>query len=350
LKTISFIDIAARHSEVAEDVERRVKAVLRSGRYVGGPVVAEAETLAAAWFGRTGAVGVASGTDALMLALQAVGVKPGDEVIVPALTFFATAGAVCAIGAIPVIVDVDERGCLDPQDAARARTEKTSAVVPVHLFGNRSRTPDLNVPVVDDAAQAIGADPPASTGILTAVSTYPTKTWGAAGEGGFVVGEGDLLQRVRSLGNHGATRTAHVHVAVAGAVGRNSRLDAIQAAVLLGHAPAVARRVARRRALAARYDAGLPVSIEAFPRDEGSPVQQYVVHVENRPEVQSALSAAGVPWQVYYPRPLGDQPALEHAIRHPTPRAARFCETALALPIHAGLSDADVDRVLEVLS
>ncbi len=344
-------DLAARHAAVADDVEARVLAVLRSGAYIGGPWVAEVEALVARWCGRAGAVGVNGGTDALILGLQALGVRPGDEVIVPALSFFATAGAVCAIGAVPVIADVlADDGCLDPDAAGNLITPGTRAIVPVHLFGALAAHPACDVPILDDAAQAIGADPPASTGILTAISTYPTKTWGGAGDGGFVVGDDpELLSRIRLLGSHGAAG-GHHHEPVAGAVGRNSRLDAIQAAVLLGHAPALADRVARRRAIAAAYDAGLPPEIRALRRSPGSPVHQYVVRAPERDRLRHHLAARGIETAVYYPKPLGDQPALRGRARGDTPVARALCGELLALPVHDGLADEDVARVLEACS
>lgn len=339
-----MIDLAGRHASAAEDVEQRVLGVLRSGRYIGGPVVAEVEAVAARWMGREAAVGVASGTDALILGLAALGVGPGHEVVVPALTFFATAGAVGALGAVPVVVDVTEDGLLDPEAAARAVGPATRALVPVHLFGNRAPCPDLGVPVLDDAAQALGADPPVSAGRLSAVSAYPTKTWSAAGDGGFVVGEPELVARVRALGSHGAS--AGRHHRVAGAFGRNSRLDAVQAAVLLGHAPHLAERVATRRAHAARYDAGLPEWVRPLPRDSGSPVQVYAVTTD-RARATAALDAAGIGWAVYYDASLADQPAVDR--RHPTPVADALARTLLALPVHEGLSADQIDRVCAVL-
>lgn len=345
---IRLIDLARRHAEAAPDVEARVLEVLRGGRYVGGPVVQRAEARVASWFGRAGAVGVASGTDALILALQAVGVRPGDEVVVPALSFFATAGAVCRLGAVPVVVDVREDGCLDPDAARRALTPRTRAVVPVHLFGNLAEAPELGVPVVDDAAQAVGTEPAASLGALTALSVYPTKTWGAAGDGGFVLGEPELLDRVRALGNHGASEP-HVHEAVDGVVGRNSRLDAIQAAVLLGHADHVARRVAARRANAAWYDAHLPPAVGRLPRHPGSAVHVHAVLVERRDAVREALRRRGIETAAHYPRPLHAQAALRGAVAHPTPVADHLCARLLALPVHSGLSRADLERVAEAL-
>lgn len=349
-RPIRMADPGARHREVADAVESRVLEVLRSGRWVGGPVVTEAEAEAARAFGRAGAVGVNSGTDALMLALQAVGVRPGDEVIVPALTFFATAGAVCGVGAVPVVVDVGDDGCIDPDAARAARTPRTRALVTVHLFGTMAAAPDLGVPVVDDAAQAVGGLPPRARGALTAISTYPTKTWGAAGDGGFVIGDDpELLGRVRRLANHGMDGVPHHHPSVEGVVGRNTRLDAVQAAVLLGHAPRVPDRVARRRAIAARYDAALPPLLRPLPRDEGSPVHQYAVLAADRDRVRSALAELGIETAIYYPTPLHLQPALAaRAARCPV--AERLCGELLAVPVHEGLDDADVGRVVDALA
>ncbi|HHO50220.1 MAG TPA: aminotransferase class I/II-fold pyridoxal phosphate-dependent enzyme, partial [Deltaproteobacteria bacterium] len=293
-RPVPMVDLARRHAEVADEVEDRVLQVLRSGRWVGGPVVAEAEARLAGWLSRQGAVGVASGTDALMLALQAVGIRPGDEVIVPALTFFATAGAVAAVGATPVIADVGEDGLLDPTAAGALISPRTRAVIPVHLFGNRAEDPGLGLTVIDDAAQAIGTTPPPSIGRLTAVSAYPTKSWGAAGDAGFVAGdEPELLEAVRCLASHGQRGAPHHHEAHDGQVGRASRLDAIQAAVLLGHADQVEARIDRRRRLADRYDAGLPASIRPLPRQHGSSVHQYCVLASDRARVVAALDEAG---------------------------------------------------------
>lgn len=348
---IRIANPAARHALLAEEVERAVLEVLRSGRYVGGPVVAQAEAECARRFGRAGAVGVNSGTDALILALQAVGVRPGDEVILPALSFFATAGAVCALEAVPVIVDVREDATLDPEAARKARTARSKAVVPVHLYGTTAQRPDLDLPIVDDSAQAIGGQPPGSYGALSAVSTYPTKTWSAAGDGGFVVGDDPvLLDRVRRLSSHGLHGTPNLHEAVQGAVGRNSRLDAIHAAVLLAQAPRLDAWIDRRRALAARYDAALPEGVRPVPRDEGSPVHQYVVLVEERERVIEALVSDGIMPTAYYPRTLGQQPALaDRAVVHACPVAEAIAARALALPVHERLSDEEADAVMAAL-
>jgi dTDP-4-amino-4,6-dideoxygalactose transaminase len=341
-----MVDLAARHASVAAEVERRALEVLRSGAYVGGPVVAEAEQTLAAAFGWAFAVGVNSGTDALVLALQLAGVRPGDAVIVPAVTFFATAGAVVRAGAVPVVADVrEDLPLLDPRTLPLG--PRTRAVVAVHLYGARCALPDPGVPVVDDASQAVGAAPHARTGELGAASLYPTKTLGAAGDSGVVLcPDVATRDRARRLANHGQV-APHDHHAVDGLVGTNSRMDALQAAVLLAHAEALPARVARRRALAARYDAELPGWMRRLPREPGHPVHQYVVRVPARERVRERLRAAGVETAVYYPRPLGDQPALAAWPRTPTPNAETFCREALALPVHEHLSDEDASRVVE---
>lgn len=339
-------DLAARHARVANAVEERVLGVLRSGRYVGGPVVEEAEGRLAAAFGWRRGVGVNSGTDALVYALMSLGVGPGDEVIVPAVTFFATAGAVARVGATPVIADTRaDAPLLDA--AALPLGPRTRAVIAVHLFGATCELPALPVPIVDDAAQAIGADPPARVGVVGAASFYPTKTLGAAGDAGLVLTDDDVAERdVRLLTHHGMPEP-YLHVRVQGHVGANSRLDAVQAAVLLGHLDELPARIARRRRIADRYDAALAGRVAPLPRTPGHPVHHYVVLADDRDELRAHLRARGVETALYYPRSLAAQPAL--AGGPATPNADRFCARALALPAHEGLSDADVERVVDAV-
>lgn len=346
---IRLSDPAGRYRADAPETEAAVLAALRSGRWIGGEVVADAERIAAELFDRRLAVGVNCGTDALMLGLLAVGVRPDDEVIVPAVSFFATTEAVVAIGARPVFVDVRDDGCLDPDAAVRARTARTAAIVPVHLYGTRCEAPDLGVPTVDDAAQAVGGAPSRSVGALTAISTYPTKTWGGCGDGGFVLGDDpDLVARVRRLANHGMTSEPHVHHRIGAAIGRNTRLDAVQAAVLTVSAPRVADRVARRRVIAARYDAELPPGARSVPRDAGSPVHVYAIRCRDRDRVRAALAERGVEAGVYYPRPMYLQPAIGGS-PGACPVAEALCAEVLALPVHEGLDDGAVNDVLAAL-
>jgi dTDP-4-amino-4,6-dideoxygalactose transaminase len=338
-------DLGARHARVAGAVEQAVLGVLRSGRYVGGPVVAAAERQLADLFGYAHAVGVNSGTDALIYALMAMGAGPGHRVAVPALTFFATAEAVIRVGAIPVVADVrPDMPLLDP-----STLPDCDLVIAVHLFGETCTLPGVNVPILDDAAQAAGAAPAARAGAVGAASFYPTKTLGAAGDAGVVLADDpEVADRARRLGSHGMP-TPYLHERVAGHIGANSRLDAIQAAVLLGHLPDLAQRVARRREIAAMYDAGLPGRVRPLPRGPGSPVHHYVVRTPDRDALQGALAAAGIETAIYYPRTVGDQPAMAGFAATPTPNADQFCRACLALPVHEGLTDDDVARVLHTI-
>lgn len=343
---IRMADPARRHARVAAVAEARVLEVLRSGRYVGGPVVTEAVERLAGAFGWARGVGVNSGTDALTYALQALGVGPGDEVIVPAVTFFSTAGAVARMGAVPVIADVRADVPLLDTDALPIGP-RTRALIAVHLYGARCALPALPVPVVDDAAQAIGADPPARVGIVGAASFYPTKTLGAAGDGGIVLTDDpDLARAVHLLTHHGMP-TPYEAERVSGWVGGNSRLDAVQAALLLAHLDDLPVRVATRRAHAARYDEGLSGidGLTPLPREAGHPVHQYVLRARRRDALRSALAEAGIESAVYYPRSLAAQPALADFAR-PTPNADAFCAQTLALPVHESLSEADVACVI----
>lgn len=342
---IRMVDTAGRHAAVAEDAERRVRDVLRSGRYVGGPAVAEAERWAARFFHAHGAVGVNSGTDALILALQAFDIGPGDEVLVPALSFYATTEAILAVGATPVFVDVREDALLDPGAVDGQVTDRTRALIAVHLYGNRASPPPTHLFVLDDAAQAVGAEPPARVGALTAVSAYPTKVWGAAGDGGFVVGDDPtLLDRVRALANH-AMSAPHVHHRVGRWAGRNSRLDAVQAAVLAAHAPQVAARVVRRRSIAARYDADLPPAIRPLPRDPGGPVAVYAARCRERDDQVAQFARRGIEAGAYYPLPMHLQAASPPQPGR-CPVAEALSRELIALPVHEGLTDDDVQRVI----
>jgi len=342
-----MVDLSARHADVADAVEAAVVKVLRSGRHVGGPVVAELESVLAARNGCVGAVGCNSGTDALRLALQAVGVGPGDEVIVPAVSFYATAESVLQLGAVPTVVDVlPDRPLIDPGQAAAQVGSRTRAVVPVHLFG--ALAPDLDhlgLPVVDDAAQAVVGEPSRCRGQLSAVSFYPTKVLGAAGDGGLVLGrDPELLDRVRRAANHGHVGDDRFAAVGPFGVCGNSRLDPLQAAVLMVHLERLDGRIARRRAIAARYAAAL--GDLAVAHDPQGPVSVFAIRHPQRDAIAEALRARGIATRVYYRRPLSAQPLVPDAV---TPHAARFCAEVLALPVHAALDDAQVDHVVDTL-
>ena len=337
-----MVDLAARHAAVAADVEARVLAVLRSGRYIGGPVVDEAESALAQTLHRRYAVGVGSGTDALAIALLAAGVKAKDRVALPALSFFATAESVQMIGAVPVFVDVlPDRPLLDPAQVP----EDVEIVVPVHLFGMRAEAPPGRRIVVTDAAQCLGWGHGAPGGVTSALSLYPTKTIGVAGDGGAVLTDDpEVVALARAIGSHGMS-APYVHARW----GRNSRLDAVQAAVVLGHLPELARRAAARKAAAAVYDAAFQDGpVAPLPRHADDGVHQYVVLCPpgRRDVIQAGLHRAGIDTAVYYPAPMDAQPVFGGDGRSACPNAAAFCARALALPAHEGLNHEDMARVI----
>lgn len=317
--------------------------VLRSGRYIGGPVVAQAEQALASDFGFEHGVGVGSGTEALWLALWALGLEPGRRVAVPALSFFATAEAVVLAGHTPVFVDVlPDRPLMDPAQVP----PDVDAVVLVHLFGMLCPTPALDVPIVSDAAQCAGWGHGTPAGELATLSLYPSKTLGVAGDGGLVLTDDEwLATAVRRLGTHGAPRR-DLHVDV----GTTSRLDAIQAAVALALREHVPGWVERRRQIADAYDQ----VVDGLPREAGDPVHQYTFLHDDRDALREKLDAAGIDSGVYYWHPMDIQPALTDqpigSVPTACPNAARYCDRALSIPVHEGLSDDDVDRILRALA
>ena len=351
MNRVPMVDLCARHERVADVLEPQLLKWIRGGRYVGGPAVERCESAVAERFGRAHGVGVASGTDALALSLRALGVTAGDEVLIPALSFFATAGAVLHLGARPIVVDVlEEQPLMDPDAAVEALTPRTKAAIVVHLYGGRCAAPNVDVPIIEDSAQAAGQTPPARAGCLTAVSFYPTKTLGGAGEGGMVAtDDSDLAGRVRALGNHGHVAGAlHLHERVSGHVGINSRLDPIQALVVSAHLADLSSRIERRQRLANAYDDALPDAAQKVVRESGHPVHQYVLRSGHRAALIGHLDQAGIDSAIYYPRSLASQPAVVR--QPPTPIADRWAAELLALPCHVGISDESADRICDALA
>lgn len=341
---VRMAELAAGHQRSQQAIEGAVLEVLRSGRYVGGPAVDQAESQLADAFELAHGVGVASGTDALLLGLRALGVQPGWRVAVPALSFFATAEAVLWLGATPVVVDVlPDRPVMDPD----AIPSDVQAAIIVPLFGAWAPPPRRELPLLCDAAQAIGWGHGKPPGQLATLSLYPTKTLGCAGDGGAVLTDDpELAARVRALGNHGLVGP-HDHRSL----GRNSRLDALQAAMVSAQLPDLPRRIQRRRQIAAAYDAALPSPLPRHPADA---VHHYLLRSERREQLRAALDLAGIDSAVYYPFPLDAQPPISGLDRPQLsasrcPNAVAFCRTALALPCHAELSDEQVQRVCRVL-
>lgn len=359
---VPFFDLSAVTGALREELTRAWEGVLAHARFVGGPEVAEFERAFAAFCERAHCVGVGNGTDALELIFTALGIGPGDEVIVPTNTFAATAEAVCTVGARPRFVDVlPDTLQADPDAVAAAVGPGTAAIVAVDMFG---QPPDLGrlatlarrhgLALVEDAAQAAGARfagrRAGSGGIAAAFSFYPGKNLGALGDGGAVVSDdAELAGAVRQLANHGRSDADRYLHAVPG---RNSRLDTVQAAVLLAKLARLDADNERRRGLMARYRDRLPA--DCVPVAEHLLAESVhhlaVVQVPDRAIATRALDEAGIGWGVHYPVPCHRQPAFAEFAGEPCPVAERAAERILSLPMSPTLTDEQVDRVCAVLA
>lgn len=359
---IPMVDLKAQYAAIQEEVEAAVLEVLRSGWYVMGPNHDALEEEAAAYVGVKHALGVASGTDAVHLALRAAGVQAGDEVVTTAFTFVGTVEPILYIGARPVYVDVDPRTFnLDPDAIEAAITPNTKAILPVHLFGlPADMGPIMDIAerhglaVVEDAAQSIGArwgrTMTGGVGLSGAFSFYPTKNLNAAGDGGMITtNSDDVARHVRSLRNHGSARRYYHDE-----VGYNSRLDEVQAAVLRVKLRHIDAYNAGRRAIARRYtellaDADVVTPVEP---EEGSHVfHQYTLLSDRRDEVMAALKEAGSSSGIYYPIPLHRQAFCAAEYEDVSlPVTERIAEQCFSLPMHPELSEGDVERIAGVVA
>ncbi len=342
---VPLADLQAQYAALKPDIDIAVGRVLASGHYILGDDVAALEREVAADHHVPHAIGVSSGSDALLAALWAAGVGPGDEVITTALSFFASAGAIARLGATPVFVDIDPSTFnLDPASALARVTKRTKAFVPVHLFGRPCELEPLRaakLPIVEDAAQAYGV----AVGTLATLSFFPTKNLGAAGDGGMVLTtDDDLADRVRLYRGHGAKPKYVHHV-----VGANLRLDTLQAAILRVKRAHVAVWTAKRRANAARYRELLAGTPLVLPDDVSGHVwHHFVVRAPKRDELRPFLAAREIETEVYYPRALHLQPCFGGA-EGSLPEAERATREALALPVHAELTEAQLDHVASAI-
>jgi dTDP-4-amino-4,6-dideoxygalactose transaminase len=352
---VPLLDLRAQYEPLRAEVLAAVTRVCDSQQFILGAEVAAFEHEMARLVGVEHAVAVSSGTDALLVALMALGIGPGDEVVTSTYSFFATAGAIARLGARPVLVDIEPVTFnLDPALLPGALTPRTRAIVPVHLFGlSADLDPILEVasragvPVVEDAAQAIGATyrsrPVGGFGAFGCFSFFPSKNLGAFGDGGLVTtGDADLAARVRRLRNHGM-EPKYVHQVVGG----NFRMDALQAAVLRVKAPHLQAWTEARRVNAARYvrlfeEAGLAgrVALPVEPVGRRHVFHQYVVRVPGRDALKRHLDDHGIGNEIYYPVPFHRQPCFEGLGYRPGdfPHADRAAAGSLALPIYGELS------------
>jgi dTDP-3-amino-3,4,6-trideoxy-alpha-D-glucose transaminase len=351
--SVPFLDVGREVAELRGELDAAMAAVLDGGRFVLGERVGAFEREFAAFCGAEHCVGVASGTDALTIALRAVGVAPGAEVVVPANTCVPTVAAVEAAGAVPVLADVDPRTwTLDPGSAGAVMTSRTAALVPVHLYGlcaDVDALAGLAVPIVEDAAQAHGAAVhgrrAGTLGEAAAFSFYPTKNLGALGDGGAVVTRREeVAQAARELRTYGE-RERYESVRS----GWNSRLDELQAALLLAKLPHLERWNARRAEIAARYDE-LELDRQHVPDGFTHAYHLYVVRSPDREATRRRLAERGVETLVHYPRAIHQHPAYARLRTDGLETSERLAAEVLSLPLNPWLRDDEVEAVAAALA
>lgn len=359
---MQFIDLKAQYAALKSEVDARIQRVLDHGQYIMGPEVAEMEQALAAFAGTAHCISVASGTEALLIALMALDLQPGDEVITSPFTFAATAETIVLLGGVPVFVDVEpDTALIDARLIEAAITPRTRALMPVSLYGQVADMAAINalaarhgLAVIEDAAQSFGASCQGrrSTALSTfgATSFFPSKPLGCYGDGGALfTDDAQLAQAAREIRVHGqSARYQHTRLGVGG------RMDTLQCAVVLAKLPRFEWELARRRALGARYHqllAGLNLGLLAVRPDRDCVWGQYTVFVEQRERLQKALAEQGIPTAVHYPRPLHRQIAYQRfAPEGGCPVSERLADTVMSLPLSPDLTEADQDRVVAALA
>ncbi len=359
---MNFIDLQAQYKNIKTDVDARIHKVLDHGQYIMGPEIEEIERVLADYVGVKHCITNASGTDALMLAMLACDIKPGDEVIMPPFTFFATAEIPVLLGAIPVYVDIDPKTyTLDAALLEAAITEKTKIIIPVSLYGQCADMDAINliakkhnIVVFEDAAQSFGAEYKGkkSCGLSTigCTSFFPSKPLGCYGDGGACfTNDDDLAQAMRELRVHGQSKR-YVHTRV----GFNGRLDTLQAAVLLAKMKVYPQEIAIRQDVAKRYSDALgdKFSVPYVDAHNVSVYGQYTIRVQNRNEVQALLQAQGIPTAVHYPVVLNKQPALlgkDNSQGREFPHAEKAANEVMSLPFSSYLVEDDQYKIIDEL-
>jgi len=360
---MQFIDLKTQYQALREPINARIQAVLDHGQYIMGPEVAELETALAARTGARHCVTVASGTEALLIALMALGVRAGDEVITTSFTFVATAEVIALLGAVPVFVDVEPDTCnIDASQVEARITPRTKAIMPVSLYGQCGDMDEVNavatrhgLPVIEDAAQSFGATykgrKSCNLSTIGCTSFFPSKPLGCYGDGGALFTSDDALaQAAREIRVHGQSgRYHHTRVGVGG------RMDTLQCAVVLGKLERFDWELAQRRRIGARYTellAGLPRGARtvAVRPDRDSVWAQYTLMVPDRDTVQARLKEAGIPTAIHYPRPIHEQPAYApFAQPDATPVSTRLAREVISLPMHPDLDPATQDRIADAV-
>ncbi len=361
---MQFIDLKAQYAALKSDIDARIQAVLDHGQYIMGPEVKQLETALAERTGAKHCVTVSSGTEALLIALMALDLKAGDEVITSPFTFAATGEVIALLGAKPVFVDIEPDTCnIDPTLIEAAITPRTKAIMPVSLYGQVADMAEINaiaarhgLPVIEDAAQSFGATYQGGhSGHLSTfgcTSFFPSKPLGCYGDGGALFTDDDALaQAAREIRVHGqSARYTHTRIGVGG------RMDTLQCAVVLGKLARFDWELRRRREIGARYHQQLaPLAAHGLRLltvrpDRDCVWGQYTVFVPQRSAVQAALQAAGIPTAVHYPKPLHHQAAYAaYAPADACPHSVAAGQQVMSLPMSADLSEADQDRVVAAL-
>ena len=358
---MEFIDLKAQYERIRPQVDERIRRVLEHGKYIMGPEVAELEERLAAYVGVKHCIGVASGTDALLIAMMALGVGPGDEVITTPFTFIATGEMIALIGAKPVFVDIDPRTYnLDPALIEPAVTPRTRAILPVSLYGQCADLDAINavaarhgLPVIEDAAQSFGATykgrKSCALSTIGCTSFFPSKPLGCYGDGGACFTDDDALAKaMRQIRVHGQDRRYHHPV-----IGVNGRIDTLQAAVLLAKLEVFEEEVAARGRIGARYSELLRghVTTPHLAPQCTSVYAQYTVRTPERDSMVESMRAAGVPTAIHYPTPLHMQPAFADLRlgRGSFSAAESAARDVLSLPMHPYLNQGDQDTIATAL-
>ena len=359
---IPFVDMAAQQASIKTELDKRMADVLASGKFILGPEVKELEEKLAAYVGTKYCITCASGTDALQIALMALNIGQGDEVITTAFTYIATGEVIAQVGATPVFVDIDPVSYnIDPKKIEAAITDKTKAIIPVSLYGQCADFDEINaiaekhnLAVIEDGAQSFGATYKGkrSCGLSTigCTSFFPTKPLGCYGDGGAIFTDDEnLAKAMDQIHRHGQDRRYH-HIRM----GLNSRLDTLQAAVLLAKMTKFDEEIKRREEVGKRYTRLFKdikgIKTPTVKADNTCVYAQYTIVVENRDELQAKLKEKGIPTAVHYPIPLNKQPIFEN-MSHvgEIPNAEYVAEHVISLPMSAWLKDEDMNYIVAAI-
>lgn len=359
---IPLLDLVAQYREIKPVIDQAIQRVLDSGWFILGEEVKNFEAEVAEYSGVEYAVGVASGTDALILGLRALDINPGDEVILPTYTFFATVGAVMHVGAKPVLVDIDPQTyCIDVEKTRASITDKTKAVIPVHLYGHPADMDPIlemaaehDLKVIEDNAQAFGAEyrdrKTGSMGDLSCLSFFPSKNLGGYGDGGMVVTDSEeIAEKVHMLRVHGWQKKYHPEI-----LGYNSRLDAVQAAILRVKLGYLDEWNQKRREIAELYSKRLSsekVKVPAEKEEVKHVYHLYVIQTNRRDQIKNYLENENIAAGVYYPKPLHlTEPCLNLGYGNSSfPVAEKMSQETLAIPIYPELTEQQINHILTTL-